>query len=337
MKHQLIVFAAAVLAAMFVSGCGKPAATSGAGGPATPASAALRIAVIPKGSTHDYWKSVHAGADKAAGDLKAKGVNVDILWKGPLKEDDRNGQIDVVQTFQTQHVDGIVVAPLDATALVSPIESAIASGIPVVIFDSPLKSDKPVSTVATNNEQGGELAAARLIELLGGKGKVLMLRYQVGSASTEAREAGFLSGIKKASGITIVSQDQYAGPTVDTAFASAQNVLGRYGSQIDGVFTPNESSTVGMIRALDGIGKLGKVKFVGFDSDPDLLRALTAKQVQGLVLQNPYKMGYEAVTTMAAAIRKQKVPAAIDTGVSMATPDNMNTPTVKALLNPPVE
>ena len=92
-----------------------------------------------------------------------------------------------------------------------------------------------------------------------------------------------------------------------------------------------------MIRALDGIGKLGKVKFVGFDSDPDLLRALTAKQVQGLVLQNPFKMGYESVMTMVDAIQKKTVPKSVDTGVAVATPENMNTPAVKALLNPPVD
>ena len=216
-KSLFAILGAVVL--MAVAGCSEKHGTgTNPSPPGAPPSAsvpgALRIAVIPKGTTHDYWKSVHAGALKAQADLKAKGINVDILWKGPLKEDDRNGQIDVVQTFQTQHVDGIVVAPLDSTALVSPVESAVASGIPVLVFDSPLNSTKQVSTVATNNEKGGEMAAARLIDLLGGKGRVLVLRYQVGSASTEAREAGFFKAIAKAPGITIVSQDQYSGPTV---------------------------------------------------------------------------------------------------------------------------
>jgi ribose transport system substrate-binding protein len=190
--------------------------------------------------------------------------------------------------------------------------------------------------VATDNLKGGELAAQRLIQVMGGKGKALMVRYQVGSASTEQREAGFLDGLKKAPGITLVSSDQYAGPTVDTAFATSQNVLSRFGSQVDGIYTPNESSTVGMLRALDGIGKTGKVKFVGFDANPVLVQALQAKQIDGLVVQNPFKMGDLGVTTLVQAIQKQKVDPNIDTGVTMVTLDNIKQPDVDALLHPPL-
>src|SRR3954468_22636725 len=155
------------------------------------------IAVIPKGTTHEFWKSIHAGAVKAQQELKAKGVNVDIIWKGPLREDDRDQQIQVVENFISRHVSGIVLAPLDSQALVRPVVTAAAAKVPVVIIDSGLKTDKYVSFVATDNIKGGELAGEELGRLLGGKGKVILLRYAIGSASTEEREAGFLAAMKK--------------------------------------------------------------------------------------------------------------------------------------------
>jgi ABC-type sugar transport system substrate-binding protein len=131
-----------------------------------PANPKYRIAVIPKGTTHEYWKSVHAGASQAA---QEEG-NVEILWKGPLQENDTDGQINVVQEFITKKVDGIVLAPLDSQALITPVKDAQQQGIPTVIFDSALGDEGPiVSYVATDNYLGGALAARRLAEVLGSK------------------------------------------------------------------------------------------------------------------------------------------------------------------------
>ncbi|MBI3922322.1 MAG: substrate-binding domain-containing protein [Armatimonadetes bacterium] len=297
----------------------------------------LKLAVIPKGTTHEFWKSIHAGALKAQQELKEKGREVEILWKGPLKEDDRNEQVSIVETFRTQKVDGIVLAPLDAKALVRPSEEAIDAGIPVVVIDSDLASEKYASFVATDNKKGGELASDRLSELLGGKGRVLVMRYQVGSASTENREAGFLEGLKKSSGITVVSSNKYAGPTRETAYKTAQNLLNRFGSQVEGVFTPNESSTAGMRKALEDTKLLGKVKFVGFDASSDLIEGLKNRDIQGLVVQNPLNMGYLGVITMVDVLDKKPVDKRVDTGVAMVTPENMDTPEMKELLNPPLD
>src|SRR5947209_7853922 len=150
-----------------------------------------RIEVIPKGTTHEFWKTIHAGALKAANDLG----NVEIVWQGPLKEDDRPEQIKLVQNAVAARVDGIVLAPLDSEALVKPVEQAIAAGVAVVIFDSALKSDKPAGYVATDNYHGGVLAAERLADRLHGEGRVILVRYMVGSASTEEREQGFVDTI----------------------------------------------------------------------------------------------------------------------------------------------
>lgn len=212
----------------------------------------LRVMVIPKGTTHVFWQSVHFGARKAADELG----NVEIVWLAPTKEDDRLDQIALVQRAIASRVDGIVLAPLDAQALVAPVEDAIAAGIPVVIIDSGLASTAPVSYVATDNYNGGVLAAERLAELLGGQGRIVLLRYAPNSEATEQRERGFTDTIKKFPNITYLSDDQYAGATAESAQRIAQQLVVRFHGSIDGVFTPNESSTVGMLRALLDAGLL---------------------------------------------------------------------------------
>src|SRR2546426_11018497 len=116
---------------------------------------AYTLAVIPKGTTHEFWKSINAGAFKARDELNAKGIKLEVIWKGPLKEDDRDQQIQVVENFTSRRVSGIVLAPLDSQALVRPVHNALQAKIPVVIIDSGLKSDRYVSFVATDNYQGG--------------------------------------------------------------------------------------------------------------------------------------------------------------------------------------
>src|SRR2546430_4418819 len=186
----------------------------------------LTIAVIPKGTSHEFWKSIHAGAIKAARELSTPGAEVEVIWKGPLREDDREQQIQVVEGFASQGVSGIVLAPLDNRALVRPVEEAKTAGVPTVIIDSALESPSIVSFVATDNRKGGVLGADRLGELLGGKGKVILLRYAEGSASTEEREAGFLQEMKaKFPNIELISTDQYAGATRDTAKRASENLF----------------------------------------------------------------------------------------------------------------
>lgn len=309
------------------------AAACGGGGNAD----SLHIAVIPKGTTHDYWQSIHAGAIKAMRELQAEGVDLRLTWKGPLREDDREQQIQVVEGFLSQGVSGIVLAPLDATALVRPVEEARGAGIPTVVIDSDLAASVQVSFVATDNLQGGAMAADRLGALLGGTGKVLLLRYQEGSASTEARERGFLERMTSAyPGIQVISSDQYAGATRDTAKRAAENLLNRFGGDLQGVFTPNESSTAGMLLALQDIGRAGAIRFVGFDASETFVTAMRQGQLDGLVLQNPFEMGYQGVKTMVAHLRGTAVPARIDTGVTVVTPETLDTPASQALLNPPL-
>ncbi len=296
------------------------------------------LAVIPKGTTHEFWKSIHAGAVKAQRELEKEGTKVRIYWKGPLREDDRDQQIQVVENFTSRRVSGIVLAPLDSQALVNPVASAKQAGVPTVVIDSDLKSDKQVSFVATDNFKGGQMGGEHLVKLLGGKGSVLLLRYQVGSASTEAREAGFLDAIQKHPEIKIVSADQYSGATRELAYQAAQNLLNRYGSKIQGVFCPCEAVTVGMTKALQDRGLAGgKVKVVGFDAGTQSVRDLQGGDVQALVVQNPLRMGYLGVVTMVRHLQGKPVEKRVDTGVSVATKENMKQPEIDELLNPPLK
>src|SRR5213594_663550 len=297
------------------------------------------IAVIPKGTTHEFWKSINAGAFKARDELAEKGLKVNVIWKGPLREDDRDQQIQTLETFITLRVSGIVLAPLDSKALVRPVLSAVQAKVPVVIMDSGLKTDKYVSFVATDNYKGGVMAGEHLAKLLGGKGNVILLRYAVGSASTEEREAGFLDVMKsKFPTIKILSSDQYAGATRETAYQAGQNLLNRFGNDVNGIFCPNEPPTVAMAKALREIGKAGgKVKMVGFDSGTQSVLDLKNGDIQGLVVQNPLLMGYLGVMTLYKHLQGEKVEKRLDTGVVLVTPENMEQPDIKDLLHPPLD
>jgi len=296
-----------------------------------------RIAVIPKGTTHIFWKSIHAGAVKAEQEFQELGV--EVIWIGPLKEDDRESQIKVVENFVRRGVSGIVLAPLDDTALCMPVRDAVNNRIPVVIIDSGLKGEDYVSFVATDNYVGGRKGGEHLAKILGGKGKVIMLRYQEGSASTMKREKGFLDALEKYPEIEVVSSNQYGGATTESAYLASENLLAPLrtpdgGLTIDGIFCPNESTAFAMLRALQDSGLAGKVKYVGFDSSERLVKGLETGEIHGLVLQDPINMGYLGVKTMVKHLQGEKVDKQIDTGSVVATPENMNVPEIRKLLEP---
>jgi ribose transport system substrate-binding protein len=287
-----------------------------------------RIAVIPKGTTHEFWKSVHAGAERAARDL-----SVELIWKGPLKEDDRTAQIQVVEDFVVRGVDGIVLMPLDERALVAPAREALARGIPVVIGDSDLDWQERVSFVATDNARGGRLGGEELARRMDGRGKVILMRYSEGSASTAERERGFLEAVASQGGIEVVSSNQYAGASVESAYETAENLLHGF-PDVQGIFCPNESSTFGMLRALQEAGRAGSVRFVGFDASQKLVEALRAGQLDALVLQNPVAIGELSVRALVEHLDGKPVEPRIDTGVHLATRENLDASPIRELIAP---
>ena len=331
-RRAIACSALTLLAGLAIAGCNSSAGPAPQPGGESAMGKKLRIAVIPKGTSHEFWKSVHAGAEQAA----REAGNVEILWKGPLLERDRDGQISVVEDFITKQVDGICLAPLDSQSLIAPVKNAQSDGIPTVIFDSALNDDSIiVSYVATDNRRSGELAAKTLAESLGGKGKVILLRYNPGSESTEQREDGFLEALAKDyPGIEVLSSDQYAGTTPEEALDVAQQVLLKYGDQLNGIFAVCEPNSTGVLGALKNAGLAGKVKFIAFDPNPVLIQALADGQVTGIMLQDPIKMGYTAVKTLVDHLRGQPVEKHISTGEFVATQENMNEPEMDKLLHP---
>lgn len=310
----------------YVTGCDKKDVSS--------ENKRLTVAVIPKGTIHEFWKTVHAGAEMAGEEM-----DVDILWKGSLKEDDREAQISVVENIITRGVDGIVLAPLDDAALRRPVAEAMRSDIPVVIFDSGLQGNNYVSYVATDNFKAGQLAGKYMARLFDGRGKVVVLRYAEGSDSTTRREDGFLDAIGAFGGIEVVSSNQYAGVTTASALKATENLLSRFGRadgdlEIDGIFCATEPTTLGILRALQETGYAGKIKFVGFDSSDKMVTALRAGELDGFVVQNPMRIGYLGVETLVRHLRGQQVPERIDTGSALVTSENLDQPEIRELLNP---
>jgi ribose transport system substrate-binding protein len=322
-KTRIAVASHLILAAT-INACG-----SGAGVSDRPT-----IAVIPKGTSHVFWQSIHAGAAKAADEF-----NVNIIWRGPLREDDRASQISEVEGFITRGVSGIVLAPLDDAALVGPVSDAARAKIPVVVIDSGLKGSDYISFVATDNRKGGQMAAEELARLLPQGGKAVMLRYAEGSASTTEREEGFLEEIAKHRNIAVLSSNQYGGADVEGAYKRAEAMLHRFrrpdGSlDVDGIFTPNESNTLALLRVLQGSGWAGKTKFIGFDASDTLVKGMSDGHIDALVLQDPVKMGYLGVKTMVDHLQGRTVEKRIDTGVHLIARERMNDPAVKELLHP---
>jgi len=284
------------------------------------------IAVIPKGVSHHFWQSVKAGADAAGKDL-----NVDIIWKGAAQETDIAGQINIVEDMINRRVDGIVLAPSHGDSLVPMVERAQNQNIPVTIFDSGISTDKYLSYVSTDNRRGGEVAAERMGEKLGGKGKVAILGVKKGSVSTDEREQGFESTIKqKFPGIQIV-QWLYGEANATKSLSVAEDILTAH-PDLNGLFASNESSIVGAVRAVRQRNLGGKVLLVGFDSSPDLVQNIKEGAIDSLVLQNPFKMGYEGVQTVVDKLAGKTPERRIDTGVQLLTKDNMDTPEMQKLI-----
>src|SRR5713226_1387302 len=312
-----------------------------------------RIAVIPKGLTHEFWQSIERGAKRAGEDLAGKGISTQILWDGPLKENDSLEQISIIDRSIAKGVNGIVLAPQHSKTMVAPVERAVKQGIPVLIIDSGLESqDIIVQYVATNNYHGGELAAQHLLKVLADQGKpaprLILLRYQVGSESTDQREKGFEDVVdrtieeqKKAGKPTVswLSKDKFAGATKDTARREAEPLLNNLRDKgIDGMFAPNESSASGTVDALRSLGLNQQLRLVGFDSSAPLLQALREGDIDGLILQDPYRMGYLGVWNLVQHLEGYKIePKVMGTGEYVVTKDNLDDPKTRELFDPELQ
>jgi ribose transport system substrate-binding protein len=308
---KLYVFAAGLLLAI-LSGCNREHKRV--------------IAVIPKGNADLFWQSVHAGAVKAG-----RETGVDVLWTGPASEADFTVQIQIVDAMINRHVDAIALAPTDRQALVTVVERAAGRNVPVVIFDSAIDTQQFVSQVATDNYKAGQMAAERMGKILDAKGKVVIIAVKPGAASTEAREKGFEDTIhQKFPGIQILDK-RYGMAMVAQAMTVTENILAGH-QDLDGIFASNESSTIGAAQAMRG--RAGKIKLVGFDSSPTLLENLSSGLLDSLVIQDPFKMGYQAVMAAVKHLQGEPVTKIVDLEPRLIDRQNLNAPEVQAQLHP---
>jgi ribose transport system substrate-binding protein len=284
------------------------------------------IAVIPKASADIFWQSVHAGAVKASWDN-----HVDIVWEGPPNETDIATEMQIVETMINRRVDAICLAPSDRSAFKIVVNRAAQAGIPVIIYDSGLDSDKYRTFVATDNYLGGKMGAERLGEKLHGKGKIVMVKTVPGGASTTAREDGFRDGLKAKYPAIEILDERYGMASVAQSLTVTENMLTAH-PEMQGVFCSNESGSLGASQALRARSK--KLELVGFDSSPSLIEAVQAGWIDTLVIQDPFKMGETAVDSAVKAIQGEQTPKTIALPPRLVDLGNLHNPLIDAQLHP---
>ncbi|MCM8525112.1 MAG: substrate-binding domain-containing protein [Lentisphaeraceae bacterium] len=324
MINRLVIFALASV--LILTGCGD----KGSGG-STSTSGKKKIVVVPKAYDVDFWKVVHGGTAKAA----IENPEYEVKWQPPGVDGDSLSQNSTLEQLTLSKVDAIAVAPIDAGELLKGVEGAKRAGTKVVLWDSGLENEDSIETfIATDNYQGGVECAKALAKVLGEKGTVIMLRFVEGSASTTKREQGFLDTIKNYKDIEYLELNQRGGKDETTAKTASENILQANQDKIDGVFCPNQTTTEGMLLALKQFKKNGKIKLVGFDFNKAIAAAIESGDLSATAAQNPFRMGYLAVTKSIEVLEGKKVDKRIDTGVTIITKENMNSAEMKEVLFP---
>jgi ribose transport system substrate-binding protein len=293
------------------------------------ATKALKIAVVPKAVGSDYWEVVHKGAECAASKLQ----NVTIQWDGVTAETDVTGQVNLLKNFITQGVDGIDYAATDAKVLAQVSTQATATKIPVVNIDSgtdPQAANVPL--FATDNVASAVKAADLLAMALHGKGKIAFLPFLAGSSTNDQRAKGFLQGLAKYPNVQLVAT-QYSQSDANVAFRVTSDILSAH-PDISGIFAANEPGVIGAAKAVQKAGLAGKVVIIGWDAAPDEIKGVQNGEITALVVQNPFKMGYDSLNSVVKMIRTGAQVSNEDTGVTFVEKSNMNDPKTQAVLNP---
>ncbi len=292
---------------------------------------AQNITVIVKATTSPYWQMVFAGAEAAAEEL---GVN--LTTQGAAEESDIAGQIAILENAVTQGPDAIVLAPTASEPLGAPIDRA-AESVPIIMIDSAAQTEAYASFLTTDNFAAGQLAADALadaIEALHGapEGEIAILTALPGVGSLTQRDEGFRGGLGNYPGLTEVA-NRFNNNDATQALSNTLDILVANPNLV-GIFADNLPMGVGAGRAIAERGTEDQVAVVAFDSDDAEIGYLQEGQIKALVVQNPYRMGYEGVKTAVAVINGETVEKDIDTGVTIVTQENFDTEEVQALLYP---
>jgi ribose transport system substrate-binding protein len=287
------------------------------------------IGVVPKANSHLFFVSVHAGVDQAARDY-----GVDILWNGPQEETDYTRQIAVVDSMVTRGVDALAISATDERALAAPVERAIRAGIPVAVFDSGVNVEDYTSFVATDNYGAGCTAARTLAALIGGSGKVAMVAHKPGGTSTLSRESGFEDTVRKEFPKITIAAKQFGMSDQAKSLAVAEDMLTAV-PDMKGMFASSEPSSLGAIHAVESGGYSGKIRVVTFDFSDTHVQALRGGVIDAMVVQDPFRIGYEAVKSLAEKLNGKTPEHRLDLPARVITRADLDKPDVQALLFPP--
>ncbi|MBR7163878.1 MAG: ABC transporter substrate-binding protein [Clostridia bacterium] len=284
------------------------------------------IAVIAKGFQHKFWQTVREGAEDAADDF-----DVAITYEGPDTEAQIDKQVEMVDAALAKNPVAICLAALDSKAVVSALEKAKSRNIPVVGFDSGVDSEIVVATAATDNHAAAALAADKLAEAIGKEGKIGMIVHDQVSTTGRARRDGFKDRIESAYPNIKIVDIQYADGD-HTRSADAAKAIMTAHPDLKGMYGANEGSAIGVMLAVEELGKVGKITVVGFDSGKKQVDSIRSGEMLGAVTQNPYQIGYKAVEAAYRASRGEAVEAKIDTGYEWYDKNNVNSEEIKKLL-----
>ena len=322
----------AAISIVLTSGCGSiTVQDSGASGaPKVKASGPIILAVVPKAVGFDFWDSVRKGAQCAA----SKMTEVTVQWDGVTAETDVTGQVNLLQNFLTRQVDGLVYAATDAKVLAQVTQDALDRNVPVINIDSgtnPQPDNVPV--FATDNIASARKAADLLAEALGpGEHKIAFIPFRPGTVTNDQRSTGFKEGLAKHPNLKLVAE-QISNSDPNIALSVTENILTSH-PDLDGIFAASEPGVVGAVNALNQAGKAGKIKLIGWDASPDEVKGVASGAITALVVQNPFRMGFDSVNAMVQTVRTGRVTSSEDTGVTFITPQNINDPPVQAVLRP---
>jgi ribose transport system substrate-binding protein len=290
----------------------------------TLAQAEACVGVVPAGGSKEYWRYVEAGAESAV-----KGSGLSIYFRGPGREDAALAQAKIIDMLVERGCKAVVVAPVSAQ-IADSVAALNTKGIPVIYIDRDMGGDV-AAVIATDNFHAGVLAGEQMVAALHGAGGVAIMRKHADVQSTTLREEGFIQAVR-AGGLEIVFEG-YLEPDSVKTLADFHAVL----SRVDGVFAPNDVSVATTLAALRRAKTSDRKVLIGFDSSPLLIEGLEQGWIHGLVVQQPYAMGYQSVKLALQLISGQplaKPRTVVSLPVSYVTRENMQSPEIARLLQP---
>ncbi|AXI40454.1 BMP family ABC transporter substrate-binding protein [Bacillaceae bacterium ZC4] len=284
------------------------------------------IAIVSKGFQHQFWQAVKKGAEQAA-----KEFDVEITFEGPESESQVDKQIEMLRTAIDKKPDAIGFAALDSQASIPLLKEADEKGIPIIAFDSGVDSDIPLATASTDNKAAAALAADKMAEKIGGKGKVALIVHDQTSITGVNRRDGFVERIKEKYPDIEIVDIQYGGGDQLKSTDLAKAIIQAH-PDLKGIYGANEGSAIGAINAVKEMNKQGKIVVIGFDSGKQQIEAIKDGTMAGAITQNPVGIGYETVKAAVQAINGEKVEKVIDTGFYWYDKTNLDNEEIKSAI-----